>query len=429
MHAPTASKKHKEATETFYESLNEVVAKYQSDSLFYIAVDFNARIGAKKVDETCLGNFGRKQARSINGSQLVEFCERRSLFVCNTSFRHSQNHRSTWSQKQRGPDLVASIRKYQIDYVLCLLRQKYLLFDSRSYPGTIFSPDHSLVVSRISLDRFYSRPKLKSPVRSCKRNLRVDVLLEDSTACVTYQGKVERRLTEVRHEQLSAHSVWQSLVDTLKKAASETVGYVKKGKGQKHDDDELFLLSTRHKELRMELLKRHLSAKAYRCKRAELNRIAHEREKLVNIKDSAHLELLATRVAEAGHGAQMFEAVKAFQGKQRTRVVVHNKDGEAILLPDLAAAAIATHFESQFTAPGVTPLPMFTGPPRALNRPITREEVSAVVKKMKPRKATGPDECPIELIKAGGVAMHAFVASVINGSYRHHQSPSVPVSL
>ena len=143
---------------------------------------------------------------------------------------------------------------------------------------------------------------------------------------------------------------------------------------------------------------------------------------MVNIKDKAHLELLATRVAEAGHGAQMFEAVKALQGKQRTRVEVHNKDGEAILLPDLAAAAIATHFESQFPAPGVTPLPMFTGPPRALNRPITCEEVSAVVKKMKPRKATGPDECPIELIKAGGVATHAFIASVINGSYRHHQS-------
>ena len=68
---------------------------------------------------------------------------------------------------------------------------------------------------------------------------------------------------------------------------------------------------------------------------------------------------------------------------------------------------------------------MFEGPPRPLHRQITSAEVEKVVKRMKSGKAIGPDGIPVEALKAGGTAVAAFIADVLNASYSLHKSVGI----
>ena len=58
-------------------------------------------------------------------------------------------------------------------------------------------------------------------------------------------------------------------------------------------------------------------------------------------------------------------------------------------------------------------------------KPITSEEAQRAIKRLKNRKAVGPDDLPLELLKAAGQEGASFVADVINASFSQHETLGV----
>ena len=71
------------------------------------------------------------------------------------------------------------------------------------------------------------------------------------------------------------------------------------------------------------------------------------------------------------------------------------------------------------------PIQSFEGEPRPLHKSIEAEEVEKAIKKLKNRKAVGPDELPTELLKAAGGEGAKFVAYVLNASFSKHEALGV----
>ena len=104
VYGPTLDKASKSPDERdrLYEQLDTELSKLGEGTSFFIAGDFNSKIGLRTSDSTCVGNFGRGR-RNENGEHLLDFCEAYDLLAT------SQNNmgRSTKRSKDRcyRPDL------------------------------------------------------------------------------------------------------------------------------------------------------------------------------------------------------------------------------------------------------------------------------------------------------------------------------------
>ena len=83
------------------------------------------------------------------------------------------------------------------------------------------------------------------------------------------------------------------------------------------------------------------------------------------------------------------------------------------------AEAIRLYFEKQFTG-NEAPLEPFTGNPRPLNTPVTVDEITNALKKLKNNRACGPDNIPNELLKYSGSSFSAQFAPIINECFETH---------
>ena len=59
-----------------------------NDQITLICGDFNAEVGKRSPDDTCVGSHTTDRVDRMElGEQLVDFCERHGLFLCNTYYR------------------------------------------------------------------------------------------------------------------------------------------------------------------------------------------------------------------------------------------------------------------------------------------------------------------------------------------------------
>ena len=421
VHSPTLEKV--EERRQFYEALKPIYDKYKSDSLVYLAGDWNARAGRRQGQESCIGSFG-SQCRNDAGDDLVAFCEARDLFLCNTAFKHKWSQRATWKSPTGS--------RHQIDFIVCRRNTRSLLTDSRAYPGTLYKSDHSITVVRLSISKYIGRGQLnkqskdQGAVVAKYRLLRRELLVGDRKKREEFKTKVADKLSSIKREG-SPDRKWNEGIEAMLEVAVEVAGIREKTKNRRFIDEEIMQLSTRHAELRREILKPDIRADPSKLRKlkAEANAISHKRRKRLKLLESQRLDQLAERVEQYKGGAKMFAAIKVLKEEgtsTKAPLIVHDENGQTIQSEQEAANAIAGHFQGLFSAPDAEPLPMFDGTPRPLSRRITADEVFNVVRDMKSGKAIGPDGLPIEVLKAGGKEVAAFVAEVLNESYSLHKS-------
>ena len=99
-----------------------------------------------------MGMYGVGQ-RNSNGQCLLDFMIEKDFYACNTSFKHSARHITSWhgTTTARG-DPDKTVKYYeQIDYILCKSSYKVNITDRRSYGGALLKSDHKPVVARVTL--------------------------------------------------------------------------------------------------------------------------------------------------------------------------------------------------------------------------------------------------------------------------------------
>ena len=67
-----------------------------NDQITIICGDFNVEVGKRSPDDTCVGSHTTDRVDRMElGEQLVDFCERHGLFLCNTAFEQSNRAKTT----------------------------------------------------------------------------------------------------------------------------------------------------------------------------------------------------------------------------------------------------------------------------------------------------------------------------------------------
>ena len=147
----------------FYAQLNEVVDTVEKNSIaVLIGGDFNAKLDIRNRngDETgdiFMGDFG-KDKRNVNGDCLSNFLKEHNYYVSNTKFHHPLRHRTTWIinnnlvTKTNG---ITKLVRNQIDYILVKGCLKNSIEAARAYHGHIFSSDHGIVITAISMGTIF----------------------------------------------------------------------------------------------------------------------------------------------------------------------------------------------------------------------------------------------------------------------------------
>jgi len=373
VYAPTSERTRNfpDETELFYQQLNLVTHKYRYSSLFFIAGDFNAKIGHKLNDtESFMGSYGKHYgSRNYNGNLLASFTKSNRLFLSNTAFNHSSRHISTWHGRIGGNRVLHN----QIDYILCSHPIAQLLVNARSYRGTTAESDHSLVVTTLNLAKYHQQLAPLQRQKKAPPIIQHRALSEDGQIRLDYQAALRDLLED---QPIDAHQSpndqWATLRNLISTAAQATLPLsspFEKPHPQYSRDPLIQQYSSRLRELRQVLfnhprnlipppgfdrahlvyertqIKRLLLKRQFHLHNARLDRIAHQLDHCTN-QQAAH----------------QFELTRILQHNKTQPFQLRTADHHPILTPQAQSDAIRTHYEQFFNQPQYDPVQMWISP-------------------------------------------------------------------
>ena len=131
-----------EEVEWFYEDLQDLLELTPRKDVFFITVDWNAKVGSQETPEVT-GRFGlgvRNEARL----RLIKFCQENALVIANTLFQQHKRRLYTWIS----PD---GQHQNQTDYTLCSQRWRSSIQSAKTRPGADCGSDHELLMAKFRL--------------------------------------------------------------------------------------------------------------------------------------------------------------------------------------------------------------------------------------------------------------------------------------
>jgi exonuclease III len=121
-----------------YDHIEELLDDTKGTNIVILLGDWNAVVGEQEDTETAHGQ-GQRNER---GSKLVDFCQRKGLFITNTCFQQDTHRRYTWTMAgKRG--------RYQIDYILAQKRYNNSVNNACTLPGADANTDHNLLAAKV----------------------------------------------------------------------------------------------------------------------------------------------------------------------------------------------------------------------------------------------------------------------------------------
>jgi len=142
VYMPTTSH-DKEEIELMYGKIEELLDRETKGRDYTIIMgDWNAVVGEKR-EGNIVGDYGLG-TRNQRGDQLVEFCQRRRMYISNTWFKQEKRRRYTWTKP-------GNTGRYQIDYILIKSRYWNSVSNCKSYPGADVDSDHNPVVATVGI--------------------------------------------------------------------------------------------------------------------------------------------------------------------------------------------------------------------------------------------------------------------------------------
>ena len=91
VYAPTSNTE----VEQFYEDLQDLLKLTPKIDVFFIIVDWNAKVGSQEI-QGVRAKFGLG-VQNEAGKRLTEFCQDTTLVIANTSFQQQKRRPYTWT--------------------------------------------------------------------------------------------------------------------------------------------------------------------------------------------------------------------------------------------------------------------------------------------------------------------------------------------
>ena len=371
-YAPTLDTtiKNPNITRTFYDKLSSVIQTFKSREALIIGGDFNAKTKAKP--NTYPSNIVGKYAKSdinINGEKLIEFCMLHKLKITNTFFKHKAIHLTTWESPVNVTNINDSKTntprrnpyRNQIDYILVKNNSNSRTLDSKATISKSTKSDHKPVIAKIIINwRYYLNPKTTT-------NRHFNVMNFD---CVRTRDEYKNEINELVVKNGNNNiqpaegnqAKWSRISDTLKQAATNTIGYVQKtGKVINTELQELSKLQ-RDLQLRIQSCQTEQARTYFKQFR---NHILTEMHTILTLEENEKIRQSTRKLEQFQDNHRMYQAVKNIQKlKPHEHLLIKGENG-LTADPSEQCEIIAKYFKNVFfknkEQPLVTPpTPMTT---------------------------------------------------------------------
>ena len=208
----------------------------------------------------------------------------------------------------------------------------------------------------------------------------------------------------------------------LRDSALETIGKIPPRRPTHYTDD-------------LEISNMSKERKLLRIKRDQMKE-PHDRSVIISIINylkrcikkrlkaitNAKADALVDQINNQDSTKQMYEAVRNLAAnREKSALCVHDKDGNIVGTDELKAAVIKDYFEEQFNDANEEDLSPFIDPPGPLDCPISIDEVTKAVARLKSGRASGPDDIPNELLKSAGPYFCKTYTRIINQSFESNK--------
>ena len=411
------TKKDPKVREEFYNELSDSYnsRKTKGDTIL-ICGDFNSKVG-KIIDDSereCLGSFS-KGTRNNNGTELLNFCIERNLFISNSAFKHKSCHQTTWQGQIKKDNKIIQVYN-QIDFILIPKHMKKNLTDARSFGGTLTNSDHRLVKANINFHgKPYRKPPLpKKPVKFHTNSLQNERVRAEFRACAEHLHQSRTHLPSTPQATLD------NINATLLEAAQETLPPVDRRHG-KHFCPEIEELSRRQKEIRL-LINNSNNDETSKSLKTERNKILNQIKTKSLENANNRIDNLVEEIENCSPGsAQMYQAVKAIFRKPPKPITVKNEEGALVENDAEKVNILQEYFTKKYTGKATDP---FTKQGE-LNNPITPDEVGKAIAKLSNNKAPGPDGVQVELLKSAPFLVIVELAEAFNDTFIQGQHTNI----
>lgn len=378
IYAPTTDKKYDDEVETLYNNINNVLKSLKNDQITIILGDFNAKIGKGRRSDL-VGDYGLGESNQ-RGDRLYEFCQNNDMIVTNTWFKLPKRRLYTWTAPHNEESNTGQIRN-QIDYILINKRFRNAVKSVKTYPGADVGSDHNPLIGNIEL-------KLKIVRKSCRKRP-IDVMkLQDGCKRSVVAENINENLAQISQQEIeSIESLWDKIKKNIIEPCTKHLGPDSVTKKKKWMTNNILNLmeqrrllkydQTKYKELQKVIRKEIKSAKEIWMKEN-----CEEIDKLSRTHDDFN----------------MHRKIKEITGIYRKHIptTITNPRNELIL----SEQDIKETWKSYITD-------VFTSNREEVNLCIENREGPTILKSevlhaisiAKNRKASGPDELPIEAIK------------------------------
>jgi exonuclease III len=399
-----------EEKDLFLENLQDTMDLLPNDSDILVLGDLNCHIGSIRV-EGVVGNFGVGQ-RNDEGEQMIDFCVRNSLSVMNTYFQHQDSHTYTWYRYNN--QLGSYDQKTQIDFILS--SKKSIIKDVMAIPSESLDSDHRMVRGKLKI---HLPAKAKTQTR---KRVKIENIPENKQEI---EAAVRDKAEEIKSDNIEEY--WQNLRNHLQDIQEDIVGMKTVGRPKKKKTgwwtDEVKIEVDKKRTLFKEWLKLRTqpSRQAYVNQRRYVNMIKKQAKKAMwtNIGQDLENDVQGTKKL-------LYSMAKGYKSRlddKPKNASLKYVNGEIVTGNDKVADRWLEYFEDLLNVPDEsdedTSNDQNEDDDDAIDEnPITMQELEEALKLTRDNKSPGPDQIPVETLKAGGDSLKMLLLDLMNLAWR-----------
>ncbi|KAK3570552.1 hypothetical protein QTP86_022502 [Hemibagrus guttatus] len=350
-----------EEKERFWSQLDEVMESIPTGERVVIGADFNGHVGEGNTgDEEVMGKFGVKE-RNLEGQMVVDFAKRMDMAVVNTYFQKREEHRVTYKSGEE-------------------------------------------------------------EVKDRDREENQWWKLKKEECCEEFRQKLRQALGG----QVVLPDAWETTAEVIRETGRKVLGVLS---GRRTEDKETWWWN---EEVQDSVQRKRLAKKKWDMDRTEENRQEYKelqhrvKREVSKAKQKAYDELytrLDTREGEKDLYRLARQRDRDGKDVQQVRVI-KDRDGRVLTSEESVQRRWKEYFEELMNeenerekrVEGVNSVEQKVDK-------IRKDEVRKALKRMKSRKAVGPDDIPVEVWKCLGEAAVEFLTSLFNRVLESERMP------
>ena len=394
--------------DSFYSDLRSVMENIPPHNFLAIMGDFNAKLGPDSV------NFTFNDHTNRNGEKLIDFMEEYNLFSANNNFMKPKNQ--LWTHESPSGKLS------QIDYMLFRKKWKNSIHDSRSFSSFTVSSDHRAVSSFVQLSLRSSKKSKPHPMKCYDwKEVAMNKDLSNNFSLEVYNRF--QSLCDASDIEDSVEDIYGTLISCTEEVAKEMLPLKKKA--NKKETQNSTPVTRAREKLKETSLKYHKNPS-----RNLKQRLNAAKKDLDDAYLNAEADFIMGKIDTLEHlhtsnkHHEAWKTIKEISGKN-SNAAPRIKGGSTKARLD----CWYNHFknllgkEANLSENYTLPLEEVSSELNIPTSNFTLVELKAVLKKIKPSKAFGPDNIPAIIWKDDH--FHELLLNLCNFcAFGHKISPS-----